>query len=417
MIPPKRILSTLLENWPLLEALIKRYQFSDFSFQEVQSLLQQLTPKSAPETVFKQVNKLIQMDILIPLAKSSQLEINRAISDFAEHLLQEQSLGLVGEINVLVEDLKKLNQRLHDAGFNDDEMELKRNARIMDERVRKIAKLFHHNHNAIQNLVEGAKANTDNLTLTKRYKAVIEAFDEYIDPMLTMVDIGGEFKHCFEKIELSISELIAHFTTLGKFPSEKRQLEQLRSRILEMYLLGQQSISKSADILLPLREELRRNTLLTKQVAHVLACTRKQGVDVVVQHFVPHFQSEHQRLSLGTNNQMIAYMAELCAFEHEEYELPDETAINAFVRPNIPDYHDVKTRYRSAMNSEHTSIMDFLQDNYSTLETDELLFLYQKLASEADFSIEHGETTQIHSGDKTLSLKPYLAKRNHTESD
>ena len=142
MIPPKRILTTLVDNWSLIEALIKRFDFSDFSFQDAQSLLKKLDPKLSSEAVFKQINKLIQLEIIIPLAKSSQLEINRAIADFSQFLLQEESLGLVGEIHVLVDDLARLNQRLSNAGFNDDEMEIKRNARIMDERVRKIVKLF-----------------------------------------------------------------------------------------------------------------------------------------------------------------------------------------------------------------------------------------------------------------------------------
>ena len=42
---------------------------------------------------------------------------------------------------------------------------------------------------AILNIVEQAKSNNAVQSLQKRYKAVIEAFDEYIEPMLEMVDI------------------------------------------------------------------------------------------------------------------------------------------------------------------------------------------------------------------------------------
>ena len=50
----------------------------------------------------------------------------------------------------------------------------------MDDRVRKIIKLFLHNENAILNIVEQAKSNNAVQSVQKRYKAVIEAFDEYI---------------------------------------------------------------------------------------------------------------------------------------------------------------------------------------------------------------------------------------------
>ena len=415
MIPPKRILTNLVENWPLIEALLKRFEFADFSFQDAQSQLKQLEPKLSSEAVFKRVNKLIQLEMIIPLAKSSQFEINRAIVDFSQYLLQEENLGLVGEIHVLVDDLARLNTRLLQAGQYDDEIELRRNARIMDERVRKIVKLFKHNQNAIYNLVEDAKSDESNLTLAKRYKAVIDAFDEYIEPMLDMVDIGGEFKVCFEQIEASLSELITRFTTLGKFQHEKRQLEQLRSRILDMYLIGQQSLTKSADILLPLREELRRNTQLTRQTAEVLSLVRKQGVDNVLGSFVPYFHSDAKSLGLGSNNQITAYMAELTEFEQEEYQLPDVTPQKAVLATNIPHYHDVKTKFMATKSTKPQSLIRFLHEQYAEIETDELLFLYQKLASDPSLNISHGEKTQIDSGDKKLSFKPYLAKANLPE--
>ena len=96
-------------------------------------------------------------------------------------------------------------------------------------------------------------------SLQKRYQAVIEAFDEYIEPMLEMVDIRGDFHACFNTIEAQISAQIEQIDRLGKSYQDKRMLEQLRTRILEMHLVGRESLRKSADMLMPLREELRRN--------------------------------------------------------------------------------------------------------------------------------------------------------------
>lgn len=267
MIPAKKLLNTLNEHWGVLELLFKRFKMADFSIKDLQNAIKQKQPTWNNERIYKETNRLLNQEIIIPLAKSSQLEINRAIADFATFLLQEEHLGLAQEISVLVDDLARLGNRLSNAGEMEDFDDLRRFSRIMDDRVRKIIKLFLHNENAILNIVEQAKSNNAVQSLQKRYKAVIEAFDEYIEPMLEMVDIRGDFHACFTLIEQQISTQIEHIERSGKAYNDKRMLEQLRTRILEMHLVGRISLRKSADMLMPLREELRRNNLVTRQVA------------------------------------------------------------------------------------------------------------------------------------------------------
>lgn len=411
MIAPKRILVTVTEQWQLIEAILKRFGTGDFSFHDIQTILKQQQPSWPSEKVFKEVNKLVQLEIVIPLAKSTQLELNRALLEFAQYLLQEESLGLAQEIQVLVSDLARLGERLYQTGFDGDSYELSRNARVMDERVRKVVKLFLHNQNAIYNLVEDAKNSDAQLTLAKRYQAVIEAFDHYIEPMLAMVDIGGEFKQCFERIEQQISEIIEHIDTLGKMNTNKRQLEQLRTRILDMYQVGQQSLTKSADILLPLREELRRNTLLTRQVSQVLALVRKKGVENVLLPFSPTIRSEGQKFSLGSASQMTAYMAELAHYEDDEFIMPNGDESAGYAPSNVPAYRDVKTAYLNKLrqdNNEKLDILSFINEQYQSLEADELLYLYQQLANDEHIQLSQQDTpVAVDLNNARIVLYPY----------
>ncbi len=154
MIPAKKRLNTLSEHWGVLELLFKRFKMADFSLKDVQNAIKQKQPTWNNERIYKETNRLLNQDILIPLAKSSQLEINRAIADFATFLLQEEHLGLAQEISVLVDDLARLGNRLDNAGSMEDFDDLRRFSRIMDDRVRKIMKLYAHNENAILNIVE-----------------------------------------------------------------------------------------------------------------------------------------------------------------------------------------------------------------------------------------------------------------------
>ena len=49
---------------------------------------------------------------LIPLAKSSQLELNRAVLEFAEYLLQEHNLGMAEDIQSRIHELNRLARKL-----------------------------------------------------------------------------------------------------------------------------------------------------------------------------------------------------------------------------------------------------------------------------------------------------------------
>ena len=411
MIPAKKLLNTLTEHWGVLELLFKRFKMADFSLKDVQNAIKQKQPSWSNERIYKETNRLLNQDIIIPLAKSSQLEINRAIADFATFLLQEEHLGLAQEISVLVDDLARLGNRLAKAGEIEDYDELRRFSRIMDDRVRKIMKLFAHNENAILNIVEQAKADNAVQSLQKRYQAVIEAFDEYIEPMLEMVDIRGDFHACFNTIEEQISAQIEQIDRLGKSYQDKRMLEQLRTRILEMHLVGRESLRKSADMLMPLREELRRNNLITRQAAKVLGLVRKNGVDNMLSAVQPNFVSDAQRFSLGQQRHIVAYMAGLVDFEHDEYQLPEHDDVPAYRSPHIPDYNDVKTQFRKRFkkaSKKAQPLLNFLDESYPDLEADEMLFLYQKLISDGDLEISQSqEKVKIKIAQQHFSLYPF----------
>ncbi|WP_440053287.1 hypothetical protein ACSLBF_10075 [Pseudoalteromonas sp. T1lg65] len=407
MIPAKKVLNTINDHWSVLELLFKRFRMTDFSLKDVQNIIKQKNPNWTSERVYKETNRLLNQEVIIPLAKSSQLEINRAVADFASFLLQEESLGLAEEITVLVQDIERLGNRLAQSGLEGDYSELRRFSRIMDERVRKIVKLYQHNESAIMNLVEQAKSDNSSVSLTMRYKAVLEAFEEYIEPMLEMVDIHGPFQRCFDQIEMQVSEQIDHIEQVGRGHADKRMLEQLRTRILDMHLIGRESLSRSADILMPLREELRRNTLITRQASKVLGLIRKKGVDHILSPVQPDFVSDIQRFNLGQKRHMVAYMASLSEFEHEEYQLPDQQDVPAYQSPNIPDYRDVKKKVQSS-GQPGKALLGLLSESYPDLDADEMLFIYQKLINESELALTQDEhKSKLTIASHTFALYPF----------
>lgn len=407
MINARKIIRSLDEYWLVLETLANRSQTQSFSFQEVQALLHRFIPQMSSEQAFRETQRLVQQEILIPQAKSSQLELNRAVLEFIQYLTQEHTLGTVGDIESRIAELVRLESRLQQAVSQKDTAELRRFIRMMDERVREVVKHFKKNELAIMHLVEQAKADERNFSLAHRYAAVMDAFDEYIEPVLQMIDIKGSFQQQIEHIEHTLSDFIDFIEETGFLHQEKEPLVQLRTRLLDMNQIGRESLIRSTDFLMPLREELRKNTLLSRNAAHVLSSLRKQGFEPLLGELVPCFSSEPQKFSLGTANLMTGYMAELVGYEDERYELPTEVDHRASGHIRVPDLQDV---VRSAKRTQkQTDMSKWLSVQYPELPVDELLFLYQELSRAEDLQLEHADAvTELEVQGYRLQLHPFL---------
>jgi hypothetical protein len=407
MLSAKKIIKCLDDHWPVLTTLVSRSQLGSFSFQDVQALLHRHNPAMSSEHVFKEAQRLLQHEVLIPLAKSSQLELNRAVLEFIQFLTQEHQLGTVGDIQSRIEDLDRLRQKLQTAAEGKDVSEMRRFIRLMDERVREVVKHFRKNESAILLLVEQAKADETKLSLAKRYSAVMDAFDEYIEPVLQMIDINGPFQHSMQALELVLSDLILQIEQTGFLATEKEPLVQLRTRLLDMNQIGRESLIRSTDVLMPLREELRKNTLISRNASALLAHLRKQGLEPTLERIIPKFSSDHQKFSLGSANQITSYMAELVDYQDEAYQMPEQVdpGDNAAIR--VPELQDVLKTAR--IQKPNTDLSRWLAKSYPQLPVDELLFIYQELSRAPTLKLQHLEQRQqLDVNGYRLTLHPFV---------
>ncbi|KKL02834.1 hypothetical protein EIK76_02290 [Rheinheimera mesophila] len=406
MIAPRKIIRCLDEHWTVIEQLVERSSSGNFSFQDVQHLILRHNSGMSSEQVFREAQRFLQLEILIPLAKSSQLELNRSVLEFAQQLMQEQQLGLATDIESRILELKRLSERMQQAAQNRDSSELRRFSRVMDERIREVLKHFGQNESAILSLVERAKADEGKLSLARRYAAVMDAFDDYIDPVLALVDINGPFQLTVSAVETMLSDLLQLIEVTGTLNTEKETLIQLRTRLIEMNQVGRESLSRCADLLMPLRDELRRNTLLSRNASFLLGQMRKKGIDLTLEPLVPAISSDSQRFSLGSANQITSYMAELCHYEHDAYQLPEEILSNHSMLMQVPELKDVVHKAKTLKKLPDLS--RWLADSYPELPVDELLFLYQELSRSDELSLEHSKHhTELTLNGYKLTLHPF----------
>lgn len=411
MLSAKKILKCLDDDWPVLEALANRSQLYSFSFQDVQALFTRYFPQLSSEQVFREAQKLLAQDILIPQAKSSQLELNRSVLEFIQFLTQEHNLGTVGDIQSRIDELDRLRARLDGAVRQKDVHEMRRFVRLMDERVREVVKHFRKNESAILHLVDKAKADDSNMSLARRYAAVMEAFDEYIEPVLQMIDINGPFQHSIETLEHCLSDLVQFIEDTGFMSGDKEPLVQLRTRLLDMNQIGRESLTRSTDVLMPLREELRKNTLISRNASLVLATLRKQGFEPIMEQLAVKFSSDHQKFSLGSANQITSYMAELVDYQDDNYQLPDAVDSQPGANIRVPDLQDVLKSART--QKTNTDLSKWLAHSYPQLPVDELLFLYQELSRAPALKLEHqDDVSEMEVNGFRLRLHPFVTRHS-----
>lgn len=413
MISPKRIVQTLLDHWPTIQALIVRNENGSFTFQNLQSLIQHHNPAYTSEQSFKEAQRLLSNELVIPLAKSSELELNLPILEFGQFLLDEHSLGLAEEVSVLIDDMDRLTQRVQSAAADRDAYEVKRNLYKLDDRIRKVIKHFQHNEVAIANLVEEAKSQKSSIPLEKRYASVLEAFDQYIEPMLDMLDIFGKFRLTSDRIEDLLSNLIEAADTTGQMKREQQNFINLRSRVLEVFQLGQQSLRRSTDLLMPLRDELRKNTEVTRAVSKVLANIRKLGLNHHVHNVMPVIATETARHNLGLHRHIVSYLADVIETKEDEIYLPDDDQLAPYEPIDVPDFHEVLATTPTKQTDDYLA---WLKETYQDIPSDELLYLYLQLIENNQIELAEHRERREYLVNKTRLIAHTLGGRKLTET-
>lgn len=379
MIAAQTVINSLAELWPVVARWVQGHGDRPLTPQELLALVRHCFPAWTQEEALRAYSRLQRNELVVTLAKSHQLELNRHLLDFARQLLREQTLGLADEVLVLVQDLGRLQQRLEQAVARSDGDDLGRQAALIDDRLRRIIKHLVENELAIQVLAERVRAAGDGQSLASRYAEVLDAFDRYIEPMLSLLELQGAARTCFDALEQSLGQLMVNIGLTGRLHRQRERLAHLLTRLLELERLARESVRRCADALLPLRDQLRRSTLVSQAAARVLAQLRRgqwQPLD-----------SQLPVLSADISSQRMPHHHQLLAFLGSVVRLPPQQAPSLadgdFSRPrpaNVPELGEVLSRLHSASSSAAGApLLQALLDHYPALDTDELLYLHQQL--------------------------------------
>jgi hypothetical protein len=309
------VLKLLYQYYPILNQLVEK--FSYFSFQDYQEVFKELNDNS--DELQKSFSSLCENRIITVTGFDNQYEITYIYRELINYLRNEQELQLIGEIKAYINEFEVF---IH---FMDDQLKLE----LLDtnELLRQISKLdgylariidkLEQNEQAVKNIVENIKSAQGYRSVAQRYKECNETWDEYVNPLIDMIDIKGLFAEKIEKLEKLLDQFIQHPEIFGE---NLVKIKLCRHRLIKLSPIAHETMDRCYKLILPLHEELRVNHSISRGAVILLADIRKglnkvninQHIQLFSHHRKEIFCHKHALLSFEVNRRK--YQSKLADF-------------------------------------------------------------------------------------------------------
>jgi len=387
MATPKSLLFQLHRHWDLVEHLTRHSRtLPSFEEEQIMALIARFSPEADEQEKGAVLRSLCNADVLQWLSRSNSLQLNPLVLEFARGLTREHELGLSSVLKARVEAIRSATEALQQGLEEQDNDRMRQAATQLSELLRQISQQLDQDRHAIMELAEQAKARDAAMPLAKRYRAVLDAYDQYVEPMNEMMDsgLGGTFYPHLEAAERALDQATEQLSVRGALYSHRLQLRQVAYQAKELRRMGRLVAQQCSETLLPLREEARQHNQLTTAISALLGRVRKQGLRQVLRSAslesrLPLWLSSRQR-RVTVGDVVKSIMAEARNFEPVRNDFPEETRADLLPLAEWVDERALKKALRSALPVNN--LLQWLQQHYPQLPDAVVLRLYHDLVRE-----------------------------------
>ncbi len=331
MASPKHLTRTLFEHWETVEALVRATrEMPAFSEEQILAAIRQGQPALDAIQVNDTLGKLITSGILEVQSRSESFAANSHVLEFVRGLTHEHELGLSSVIQARIEAIRGATETLTSGIEAGDTGQQTMAINRLSTLFRDIARQLVQDRHAIAELAEQAKSADTRAPIAKRYKSVLDAYDQYVEPMNEMMDSGpsGIFYHHLASAEDALDLGYNRLVTKGALYSHLNRLRHVGYQAKELRRLGRVTAQQCADVLLPLREEARQHNNLSSAISRLLGQVRKKGLNRTFrkrqdQAWLPVWRVNQSR-SVSVGDEVKIIMAEARKFEPNEQYFPDQ---------------------------------------------------------------------------------------------
>ena len=392
MANPRSLVFALYSHWPVVEWLVQRTrEIPAFESEQVLALISKVDPGMLRDARENVLRALINTEILRVLPRDELLQLNPLVLEFVRGLNREHELGLSAVLQARVQGIRDATERLNEAIEGNDLDLLRQSAVQLTELFRQIAQQLDQDRHAILEIAEKAKSTEAHVPAERRYRQVLQAYDDYIEPMAEMMDSGpsGSFYRLLEDAERQIDYCQEKLAVQGALYTLRMLVRQAGFQVKELRRLGREVLKQCSDTLLPLREELRRHNSLSAAVSQLLGQVRKRGLSRTFrQPDFPVWRAERpRRVTVG--DEVLTIMAEAMAYEPVSQTFPDEAPAESVAELQFVD--GVELRERLAASGSVPSLLDWLRTNYTYLDDATVLRLYHELVREPEWEFQQDD--------------------------
>lgn len=381
MVAPKSLTYQLHRHWEVVEQLTRlSREFPAFQLRILEQVINQYKNKDADTNTV--LTSLINADILQPISRSSDYQINTLVVDFVRGLTQEHELGLSAVLKARVEAIKNATSQVLKGLEDTDNDLLRTGANQLSELTRKITQQLTQDKQAIFDIAEAAKSADTSVPIERRYREVLEVYDKYVEPMNEMMDsgLGGGFYPLLEKAEEALDKAVDTLAIRGSLYQQRLAMRQIAYQVKDLRYQGRIIAQQCADTLLPLREEARLHNQLSAVISKQISQVRKKGLVRGLNAIGLPIWKTSRTSKIQIGNEVRQLMAEFLNFKPSSIVFPDEVSLPDNLLVNWIDEQRLREQLSEALPVEN--LMIWLTTHYRYLSDTELLRLYHELVRE-----------------------------------
>lgn len=390
MASPKSLLYQLHRHWDIIETLSRQSrELPAFEQPHVLAVIERFTKSEDSIEPAAILRSLCAADLLQPLSRSDDLQVNPLVLDFVRGLTREHELGLSAVLKARVEAVRDATGLLSEGLDEQDMDKVRMGAARLSDLFRQIAQQLDADRHAILELAEKAKASDSAMPLARRYRSVLDAYDHYVEPMNEMMDsgLGGTFYPHLKLAVQSLDRAEEYLAIHGALYTQRLQLRQVAQQAKELRRLGRVVAQQCSDTLLPLREEARQHNALSSAIGELLGQVRKRGLKAALRSApggpkLPGWQRERRTL-VHLGDEVRTLMADALRFEPRVQAFPEAIAGDPADLSDWVDEARLKQALARALPVDN--LLLWLQQHYPQLKDATLLRLYHELVREPNW--------------------------------
>lgn len=191
MVNPRSLVQALYLHWQVVEWLTQRSrEVPVFEPAQVLAIMGKVDASKTLDEREAALRALISAEILLLLPRDNLLQLNGHVVEFVRGLTREHELGLSAVLQARVQGVRDATASLNVALEQRDLDALRQASALLADLFRQISLQLDQDRHAILEIAEKAKSNDRQMSASRRYRQVLQAYDEYVEPMAAMMDSG-----------------------------------------------------------------------------------------------------------------------------------------------------------------------------------------------------------------------------------